>query len=171
MNIRQAFLFGIAVSAFALVTTVFGGQEPIKCKSQGKGERMPKYKMGLTFRSKDGLNGPSVLVIQVSIESKHINRTDLLMLASQFKKDFCKEQRFAVVLLTDHRFAKAFPVEGTLWYEEWQEALRGEYFLDRNTGEEYISYSTVPNYGKNPQSKVKIELDSIPSKKQPQPHQ
>lgn len=170
---RETFLIAIGLLVYALTTAAPGGQcpgnctgrEPMRCKTDNGSDRTFKYKMGLTFRSKRALGGPDVQVMQISIEPKRINQEDLLKVARWLKTDFCKEQRLSVMLLTDRRYADTFPVGGTLWYNEWQDALRGEYFLDRESGEEYISYSTVPNYNKNPQARVKVNLGrNSPSK-------
>jgi hypothetical protein len=166
MKLKKAFLFSIVLLTCALTTAAAGGQdhdrcsvrEPVKCKSKVKTERTFKYKMGLTFRSQRALYGPAVTVIQVSVEPEHINQDDLLKIAGWLKQDFCKERRLSVVILTDRRYVDVPPTAGTLWYRDWLEALRGEYFLDKDSGEEYISYSTTPNYFKSQQSRVKIDL-------------
>ncbi len=41
--------------------------------------------------------------------------------------------------------------------------MRGEYYFDRATGEEYVEFSTTPNYFKSKQARVRIEIAKIPS--------
>jgi len=35
------------------------------------------------------------------------------------------------------------------YYEKGLESMRGEYYLDRSTGEEFVQFTTIPNYFKN----------------------
>jgi hypothetical protein len=70
-------------------------------------------------------------------------------LASQFKRDFCKEDYLLVSIFTDRRYITAISVPGLWGYEAAANANRGFYLLNRNTGEEYVSFSSAPNYDKN----------------------
>lgn len=135
-------------------------EEPIvKCESYPQMKGRLSYKIGLTFRTRpEPGSGPSIAVVQTYLSVEHINATDLVKLASQFNRDFCREDYLMVMIFTDKRYIYAISVPGLRGYEDSSNANRGFYSLNRKTGEEYVSFSRVPNYDKNPQTRTRIDL-------------
>jgi hypothetical protein len=94
------------------------------------------------------------------LSDRHNGQTPVKCKAVWLKQASYKEQRLSAVLLTNRLNAGAFAVERTLTHESRLAVSRGEYFLDIDSEKDYISYSTVPNYFKNPQPATQINLDN-----------
>ena len=135
---------------------MISGQNLEKCRVKDQDNRVPAYQIGRTERTSEG---PPTLLVQISIEPQHINRNDLVALAGQLKKVFCKEQRVDVAIFDAYRYARNFsPIEENPYYWQGLESMRGGYYFDRTTGEEYVEFSTIPNYFKNKKDRVRIEI-------------
>jgi hypothetical protein len=84
-------------------------------------------------------NSKVVLVVLVSIDSKHFVRDDMLKLAQQLKQDFESEPRVRVDIFDDHSAASVWdPVH---FYGPFQAAHRGTYYRDVKPAKEYIEFS------------------------------
>lgn len=141
---------------------MISGQKLNKCSVRDKDDRVPKYRIGRTERKIE--DSPTVLV-QISVEPRNINRNDLVALAGQLKKIFCKEQRVNVVIFDAYRYARNFsPIEENPYYMQGLESMRGAYYFDRAMGEEYVEFSMIPNYFKNKKDRVRIEVSKIQSR-------
>ena len=128
------------------------GQGPVKCKVKDKSLRSVKYRVAYSERSTDD-GRPSILVF-ISVKPENINREYLVLLAHHLNQRFCREERLAVAIFVDYNAARYFKPE----FPEVLDAMRGEYFLDRRTGEEYVGFTTIPNYNNNPQARIRIDL-------------
>jgi hypothetical protein len=140
---------------FALFLTAAGagvnyGQKPVRCPIENKVTAAPDYRIGRTFRTVE--EAPSLLV-QISIKPGFYEREEIVALAERLNKEFCKEQRLTVLIFDNNRAAKKFDVNELKLYSE---AIRGEYSLDRVSGNEYISFSQ--DAGK-PSERLKIVLN------------
>ncbi len=132
------------------------GQELKRCNVKIKQPDIPKYRLGRTER----IDETDSILIQISVNPQNVNREDLVKLASYLNKQFCKEKRFTVVIFDNPTSAKHFRADALAPnFEEGLESMRGEYYLDRTTGEEYINFSTVPNFFKSKESRVKVNLN------------
>ena len=86
-------------------------------------------------------NSKAVLVVLVSIDSKHFVRADMLKLAQQLKQDFEFESRVRVDIFDDYSAASAWdPVH---FYGPFQAAHRGTYYRDVKPVKEYIEFSVA----------------------------
>ena len=152
---RHLLIFGLMLTftCCLLTPTVSSGQKLNKCEVKDKSLRSLKYRIVNTERSFLSTGLP-IIGINISVAHKDINREFLLRLAQHLNQRFCREERMVVGIFDDPKAARYFnpPVRAVL------DAWRGEYFLDRRTGEEYVAFSTVPNYHDNPQARIKIEL-------------
>lgn len=100
------------------------------------------------------------MIIQISVEPRNINGTDLATLAKHLNKVFCKEQRMEVVIFDSYRYALNFsPSDENPYYRQGLESMRGGYHLDRARGEEFMEFTTVPNYFKNYHSRMRIDIN------------
>jgi len=115
--------------------------------------RAPNYRIGLKFRTVESkaLPGPPMLVLQISIKPSAFTRDSMIALAQRLKSDFAKEERLQVAFFSDYDAAKSF---GGRTNEEWA-WVRGDYHLDRTTGEEQLNFIPDP---KDPQRNIKIDL-------------
>jgi hypothetical protein len=67
-------------------------------------------------------------------------------LAHQLEQDFCKEPRIRAIIVDDFR-AATFQWDPIQLPEFYASAERGEYYLDRTTGEERVEFSTKRGRG------------------------
>lgn len=136
-------------------------QEPKRCPVK-KESRHVKYRMGLIERG----GGDLPLIIQISVDPRNINKTDLVILAKQLNKAFCKEEKMVVTVFDSYRYAKNFSPSGeNPYYWKGLESMRGEYYIDRKTDEEFVEFTSVPNYFKNKQDRIRIEINKSSSAK------
>jgi hypothetical protein len=139
----------VITSFFLIVPVLSMGQPPVKCTHKSK-EHAPRYLIGWSTYS---VEGPRTLFLAVSIDARHFSRDEMVALARRIRQDFCHEQRLDVALLENYKAARAFvPTKEIEWS---QKHWRGDYFLDRESGEESISFSTAPG---KPRSEVKVNL-------------
>jgi hypothetical protein len=136
-------------------------QEPKRCPVKEESGHV-KYRMGLTERG----GGDLPLIIQISVDPRNINGTDLVILAKQLNEVFCKEQKINVVIFDSYRYAANFsPSSENPYYVKGLESMRGGYYLDRKTGEEFVQFTTVPNYFKNYENRKRIDINKPSSAK------
>jgi len=96
------------------------------------------------------------LAINISIDPKHLNQEDMKALAQTLNKDFSKEKKLSVLIFNDYQSARSFvPHPHSPTYKRDLAAICGGYFLNRNSGEEYIYY--VPDPSK-PKEQIRIEI-------------
>jgi hypothetical protein len=114
-----------------------------------------KYRVA---RSERTVVGPSTLVLYVSINSRHFNRDDMVVLASQLNRDLWKEPRVTVLIFSDYRAAKSlvFSIEHPPTYDRDKAALRGGYNVDRVAHTESVSFSPDPS---KPRDEIRINLN------------
>src|SRR5215510_4047548 len=94
-----------------------------QCERQ-KMKRIVKYRVARFERT---VAGPSTLVLYVSIDPRHFNRDDMVLLAGELNRDFCEEPRLTVLIFSDYRAAKSlvFSIEQLPTSERDKAALRG----------------------------------------------
>jgi hypothetical protein len=124
-------------------------QELVKCKYESK-ELAPKYRIGWRTYS---VAGPKTLLLAISIDTHHFSRDEMVALAHRIKRDFCRERKLDIAILDSYKAARAFAP--TIEKEWFQKHWRGDYFLDRDSGEERITFSTVPD---RPRDEVIVNL-------------
>jgi hypothetical protein len=129
---------------YALLVTLglacfVSGQNPEKCQIKGDGNAA-KYQPGHNLRTVEG--SPSLLV-HINVKRRAFNRKEIIYLAEQLNNEFCKERKL-VALIFDSR-AAALKFDPVTDLEVYSESIRGEYSLDRTTGQEYISFSPDPS--------------------------
>lgn len=78
----------------------------------------------------------------------------MVKLAHQLKQDYADERLLRVEILDDQNIADNYIPAGDM-YRLFNRAKRGTYVLNRNTGKEYIEFSTT--HGK-PINEVKVDL-------------
>lgn len=153
---------GFSCVAQAQMRALVLGQEPEQCSVKKQDAIGFKYRIGLSERG--GGNLP--VIIQISVEPRNINATDLVTLAEHLNKVFCKEQKFDVVIFDSYRYAANFSPSGeNPYYLQGLESMRGGYYHDRSTGEEFVQFTTVPNYFKNYQNRIRIDINQTSSAK------
>lgn len=84
--------------------------------------------------------------MQVSLQPQAFTGQYMTALARQLKQDFCKEPRIRAILVDDFR-AATFLWDPIHLPEFYGPAERGEYYLDRTTGEERLEFSTKRGRG------------------------
>jgi hypothetical protein len=133
-----------------LVGAASGQNSEVKIKNAAA----PKYKIGLKYRTvkSQALPAPLVLVLQISVNPSAFNRAAMISLANRLKNDFPKEERLHAILFSDYQTAKTFTARN----DAELAAIRGDYYLDRTTGEEQISFVPDP---KEPKRIVRIDLN------------
>ena len=156
MTFSRLFFYSMSLTVLLVCQSALAasGQVPSKCKINDKSLRAVKYRIGSYERSRLAPEGPPVLGIGVSVKPEQINADYLVLLARNLNQRFCKEDRLVVGIYDRYEIAVRFRGE----FQEALDAFRGEYFLDRTTGEEYVSFTTVPDYQRNYDSRIKIDL-------------
>lgn len=146
--IRFIFLLPLVLTSL-FVPEPIAAQRNMNCRSETN-RPAPRYRTGWKTYS---VEGPKTLFLAISIDARRFSRDDLMALAQRINEVYCREQRLVVAILDDYRAARAFaPTNEKLWFKQhW----RGDYFLDRNSGEEELSFSTTPD---KPKNEVKLTL-------------
>ena len=137
-------------------TETYGQSKYEKCKVEDKELKRVKYYIGYTERSIPQNDQPSNFIVDISVKPNKINEKDLLLIARHLKQKFCKEDYLIVGIFDRKDVAENYRFN----VQEARNHLRGEYFLNRITGEEYISFVLIPDYNGNPQARIKIDLSS-----------
>ena len=147
----------VTVVLFLMILAVTGivfGQAQNGC-IRLTGKEYPRYKVG---RSELGGKGDSdqSLLLYISVDPKTLTRDSMIKLAKRIKNDFCREKRIQAIIFDQYKIAKRFvPHPHSKTYAYDMKNMKGGYFLDRTTGEEYISYSIA---GKGLADEQKIVL-------------
>jgi hypothetical protein len=155
-------LVTIAVAGGSIGVGLVLGQEPKRCPVKKQDAIGFKYRIGQTERG----GGSLPVIIQISVEPGNINETDLVTLAKHLNKVFFMEQKIDVVIFDSYRYAENFsPSDENPYFWKRLESMRGAYYLDRSTGEEFMEFTTVPNYFKNKQNRVRIDIEKTSAAK------
>lgn len=153
MKVKPICLYLCTASVFICVCLQLGiGQQDVTCRPQNRDKSAPKYRIGYRERTK---STPSILVVHISIEPKHFNRTDMSALARRLNEDFSKEPQLNAVICDEFETAKEPGIIYDLLRREPPLALRGFYELDRASRKEGISFSTARG---KPLDEVDIDL-------------
>jgi hypothetical protein len=136
---------------FILLGTQCFSQEKnvVKCKVQDKTVKSAKYYTGVVQRVQE------TLLIQIGVEPRRVNETDLILIAKHIKERFCKESSLVVMIFDDKKTAK-YGFDAS--FKESRDALRGEYVLNRATGKEYIYFVNTPDYYNTTAKRIRINL-------------
>ncbi len=151
----------VAVLSLFLIFAVLAGaqQAATKCPCNDIDPKAPEYRIGLASHSaKKGCE----LYLFISVDATHFVREDMVALAHQLNRDFCYEKRVSAIILDDYAAARS-PFRNIKFYLE---AERGIYKLNRESGEQYIKFSTARD---KPKDEVVIDL-STSSKTNTNPH-
>ncbi len=136
---------------------VVSGQKPVEGGVKDNSPSPVDYRIAYSERSLS----ENEIVLNISVKPENINRDFLALLARHLNQRFSADRRIAVAIFDDFKAAKNYDIG----FPETHDTVRGEYFLDRSTGEEYVSYSVTPNYLKSdPRSRIKIELGTKTSR-------
>lgn len=161
---KLVFRSGIAGLLVLGCLTVIEGQKLVRCKV--KDIHAPRYKIGSTVRTGESEAQPvsATLLVMISIKPQHFNRDDMIALARRLNREYCIEQNLTVLIFDNHQSAGHFSAS---YESETQErdlaALRGNYHINRQTGEEVVLFSKDPA---KPREMVKIELNRESSKRE-----
>ena len=109
-----------------------------------------EYNVGRVIRSS---NEPHEVTVIISIDPKYFTHNDMVKLAHQLKRDFADELLLRVEILDDKNIADNYVPAGDM-YRLFNEAKRGTYVLNRNTGREHLEFSTARG---KPMDQVKID--------------
>lgn len=140
-------LLAIIFALFA-VPCLSQEKEISKCKIKSEELRSVKYYIGSLERIENTLS------IRIAVKSNQINETDLVLIAKHIKEKFCNETQIVTSIFDDKRTAHNFDTT----FKSAINALRGEYVLDREKGDEYISFVKIPDYFNNPKGRIRIDL-------------
>jgi hypothetical protein len=146
----------LLIVAFVIFVGVEKNEGQSVNKNSEKRQKKPNYKVA-RMESKI-IDGDKVLLLNLSINSKYLNREDMIELARQVKNDFQKEEKIDALFFINYNAAKTFDEEfhpHSKNYEKNWKAIKGRYFLNRKTEEEYVSFSTIE---KKPFDGEKIDL-------------
>ena len=105
---RKTWISAVIISAgFAAMSTSQAYQKISRSKVDDKVVTAPHYELGATYEAPSTVpDGPSMSVVQISIDASNFNRDDLLRLVQRLKRDFCKEERLFAVLFDDAAYIK-----------------------------------------------------------------
>lgn len=139
-----------------------------RCKLQNDHLDAPPYRLGMGYEAPAEIPSgaeavPRMTVVQVSVQPDNINRDDLLRLVQVLKNVFCKEERVFVVLFDDPAYIDRLYVSAQPWFRRAEQSKRGYYYIDRKSGEEYLTFSTAGTIQKNTDKAVWIDLGTKPS--------
>jgi hypothetical protein len=160
------------ISAAALVPN-FGDtmrKKISRCKPQNDHVNAPDYEIGVTYEAPSeipsGLEAvPQMTVVHISISPDNINRDDLLRLVHVLKSVFCKEDRLFAVLFDDPAYIEQIYVPVQPLFQRAEQSKRGYYYVDRKSGQEYLTFCAAGSIRKNLVKAVWIDLGTTPSPK------
>jgi hypothetical protein len=136
---KRVLLIQSAAVVFMLLAAVgsLRSQQLPDCDDSRKEPGAPDYKIGRTAHLR-GNNDRFFL--EISVEPKFFTKASMTLLSGALNRRFCKEQRVEVFIADDYRAASVLdPLHDAELYEP---AVRARYYLDRQTGEEHIDFST-----------------------------
>jgi len=130
--------------------TMIASQETGKLKSGDPTPRRIKYRIAKSYRTVTSQSReyqiPPTLVVFISIDPSNFNERDMMALGKQLNRDFSLEPRLNVFIFSSYNAARRFtPSEESPDYAKSWKAFRGSYHLDRDKGEEDISFSADPS--------------------------
>lgn len=134
--------------------TAFSQEKKIvRCDVKNKELSSVKYYVGFLYNS---INPKKELIINIAVESKLINASDLELIAKHLKERFCNNSRLVVLIFDNKKIADNFDTT----FKSARDSLRGEYVLNKDDEEEYLSFVKIPNYFENPDNRIKIDLSA-----------
>lgn len=103
------------------------------------------------------IQSPERLIdLVVSISPARLTNNNLLALVKLLKRRYCSYEKIQLAIFTNYSAARAFnPNLEDPWFAEY---WRGQYFLNRKTGDESLSRFTMKD---RPIDIVEIDLNSI----------
>lgn len=128
------------------------------------------YQVGQRNRIPNKLRTLSLLI---SVSPDDFTRISMIQLATELKNDFSDEQLLSVDMFDNEKVAREIVQAGDS-FSTFQRLRRGEYYLDRSKGYEYISFSTkrgkpvneiVVNIGPNKPRWLKARMKKTRSKR------
>ena len=142
----------------ATISFLFAGESSFPQENNSRNvQRKPSYRIGQEEYA--GAN-EKLLLLFISINAKHLNSNDMISLANQLKLNYASEEQIQVSFFTNHKSAKTFSLNsGSPNYSRNMEALAASYYLNRRTGEEYVSFSPE---GYLPRQTQRINLGEKP---------
>jgi hypothetical protein len=106
-------------------------------KSPASPKESVEYKIG----RRRFLERPQMLHLQISIAPALFVREKMDALAQKLNSDFSNERKVGATILDDEQIAQNPPPVGAA-YPFFEKVNRGQYYLDRAKGYEYIAFST-----------------------------
>lgn len=113
------------------------------CSQAVRDPHAPQYNVG---RSSHSQSETARLLLQISVQPQVFRPEFMTALARQLNQDFCKEPRIRAIIVDDFR-AATFQWDPVHLPEFYAPAERGQYYLDRTTGEERLEFSTKRGRG------------------------
>jgi hypothetical protein len=131
----------LIIVTLVFTAATYGQNTPCPSQTKDKERIAPAYRIGYSWRT---AAGPAILANQISIKANHFNCADMLALARQFNRDYPNETRLAIYIFDSYSAAQNFSlVQHSPTYTKDFKAFRGFYKLDRDTGDEYIEFSSA----------------------------
>jgi hypothetical protein len=130
-------------------------RQPEKCEATSREPDAPEYLVGQVRHT--GADKPSEIYLLISVESDQFKKEQMIALARQLKRDFCKEARFSAIIFDDYNAARHVTYLSVT--KDMEKAQRGLYHIDRAKNEEYVQFSTARS---KPMNEVKIDLTKEP---------
>lgn len=105
-------------------------------------KEVPAYKIGPTLRRP---NKTPALTLYVTVGPASFNPASMRALGHALNQRFCKDRTIEAIIVDDNRATTVWdPIHVP---ELYAGAVRGSYFLDRDSGKEYIAFSSVRGRG------------------------
>lgn len=120
-----------------------------KCESAVKGG---KYKWASI---EPVLNEPNNFYGYVLVKPKDVNRQFLVRLAKRLNSEYCKAERFQVVIFDEGKYANPVSMQELVASKGKIVRMRGFYSFDRKSGENRLEFSTARGH---PTTEVKLNL-------------
>ena len=139
-----------------------------KCRPHNDHLNTPHYKVGVSYEAPSEIPSgaeavPQMTVVHISINPDNINRDDLLSLVQVLKSVFCKEERLFAVLFDDPAYIEHIYVPVQPLFRRAEESKRGYYYIDRKSGQEYLTFCTLGSIQTNLEKAVWIDIGTTPS--------
>ena len=166
MICKKARVLAVAILIGLIAQSVTAAGQKIKrCKVRTKVKNAPPYQTGMAYRTVPSkLLGTGIeAVVQIYIAPRYLNHDDLLRLALKLKQVYCEEEELFILLYDNPAYIKHIYITNDAWFNRAEDAKRGYYIRSRKTGEEYITYSTAPNYVKSLNARIRIDIGATSS--------
>jgi hypothetical protein len=103
----------------------------------------PKYSVAKHQGGYASSGGSYTLYQYISVAEEVITKERLVQLACRLRSDFRKEKRMEIWIFTDRQVAERFSFsDKSPTHHQDLMAMRGEYYLDRDKGIEWVKFST-----------------------------